>query len=101
MIIPDFCAELNNFLESSGVSQSALGKQTGVPQSQISSWTKGRLKRFGKNPKKVMIFIENYRSSKLEPIPNNVLQAVRIFCAGSKERSDILVKIITDLHLLN
>lgn len=101
MDISAFCKTLNDFLDSSGVSQNSLAKRAAVPQSQISDWSKGRLKRFGKNPKKVMRVIDSYRELNMEPIPDSVLVAVRDFCGGNPDRANTLVKVINAMQALD
>lgn len=94
MEVNSFCGALRDFLEHSGVSQNVLAQQSGVSQSQISDWSKGKLTRFGKNPKKVMAVIESYRVSSYPPIPCKVLEAVSRFCQGGDEKADALIKMI-------
>lgn len=100
MNITTFRAELTSYLDETGKSQNELSKGIGIPQSQISTWVNGGGKRVGKNAMKVMRFIENYRKSDEAPIPNNVAAAVREFCGGSKERSEILTRMIKSLQPL-
>lgn len=98
MDIYTFRLTLVEYLDSSGVSQSELSKEAKIPQSQISSWVNGGGKRYGKNPRKVMSIIENYRTSDEAPIPSNVAKAVKDFCGGSKKRSEILTSMIESLQ---
>lgn len=100
MYISIFQAELRDFLASSGKSQSELSKVTGVSQSQISSWVNGQGKRFSKNAHKVRRIIQNYRKSSETEIPTNVANAVREFCGGSKEKSEVLTRLIQSLQPL-
>lgn len=100
MNVTKFHEELNQFLDTSGVSQNALARGTGVPQSQISDWKKEVPKRFGKNPKKVMRFIENYRKSDEEPFPEELITVVRSFCEGDNDKYTFLIAIIKSLHPL-
>jgi Predicted transcriptional regulator with an HTH domain len=100
MDVSAFRNELIAYFEDSGISQNELSKLAGVPQSQLSSWINGSGKRFGRNSRKVMRVIDNYRKSDEAPIPENVADAVRQFCRGSKERSDILEKAIRSLQPL-
>ncbi|CAM3009232.1 helix-turn-helix transcriptional regulator [Pseudoalteromonas fuliginea] len=94
MKVDVFCELLKNFLEHSGVSQNMLAKQSGVSQSQISDWSKGKLTRFGRNPKKVMGVIENYRKSQREVISEGVFEAVIDFCQGSVEKEKKLIQLL-------
>ncbi|WP_018416539.1 helix-turn-helix domain-containing protein [Teredinibacter turnerae] len=100
MDVIKFQGELNQFLNTSGVSQNTLAKQAGVSQSQISDWKNAAPKRFSRNPKKVMTFIENYRKSDAEQLPEEVVRVVRNFCAGDNERYAFLVRMIESLHPL-
>ena len=100
MDILDFRKELIEYLNVSGCSQNELSKQSGVPQSQISSWVNGSGKRFTKNSKRVMRVIEGYRKSDEMPIPENVASVVRAFCRGNKQRAEILAQMIKSLQPL-
>lgn len=100
MDIATFRRELIEYIDETGTSQNELSKVAGVPQSQISSWINGQGKRVGKNSIKVKRVIENYRKSDDAPIPDNVAAAVREFCGGSKEKSEILAKMIQSLQSL-
>ena len=100
MDIATFRKELIEYIDEAGVSQNELSKSAGVPQSQISSWVNGQGKRAGKNSMKVKRVIENYRKSDEAPIPCGVATAVREFCGGSKERSEILTHMIQSLQPL-
>ena len=100
MDIAAFRKELIEYIEETGTSQNELSKKAGVPQSQISSWVNGQGKRVGKNSFKVKRVIENYRKSDDAPIPDNVAAAVRKFCGGSKEKSEVLTKMIQSLQPL-
>lgn len=95
-----FREELTEFLNTSGVSQNALARGAEVPQSQISDWSREAPKRFGKNAKKVMRFIENYRKSDEESLPEEVVVAIRKFCVGDKGKYAFLVNMLETLHPL-
>lgn len=95
-----FREELTLFLNTSGVSQNALARGAEVPQSQISDWKREEPKRFGKNAKKVMRFIENYRKTDEESLPEEVVVAVRKFCVGDKDKCAFLVNILESLQPL-
>lgn len=97
MNIIEFRKELIEYLDETGVSQNELSKNAKVPQSQISAWVNGGGKRVGKNSRRVLVVIEKYRKYGDSPIPSNVEAAVREFCGGSQERSDILVQMIKSL----
>lgn len=92
--------EIIDYMNETGISQNELSKMAGVPQSQISSWVNGQGKRVGKNSIKVKRVIENYRKSDDAPIPDNVANAVRDFCGGNKQRSEILAQMIQSLQPL-
>jgi len=92
--------EIIDYMNETGTSQNELSKMAGVPQSQISSWVNGQGKRVGKNSIKVKRVIENYRKSDAAPIPDNVATAVRDFCGGNKQRSEILAQMIKSLQPL-
>lgn len=100
MKIAVFRTELIEYLDETGISQNELSKKASVPQSQISSWVNGSGKRVGKNSMKVMRLIESYRKSDEAPIPSNVAIAVREFCGSSKERSEILTRMIQSIQPL-
>ncbi|MCF2828780.1 MULTISPECIES: helix-turn-helix domain-containing protein [unclassified Pseudoalteromonas] len=100
MEVDTFCNELKEFLKHSGVSQNQLSKQSGVSQSQISDWSKGKLKRFGKNPRKVMLVIESYRKDNYNCVSEKVWRAVSDFCRGNHGRADALINILTILQTM-
>ncbi len=100
MNVETFRSELITFLDSSGVSQKALADRAGIRQSQISEWRKGNIKRFGKNPKKVIEAIKNYRNSDALPIPEEVQTALRAFCADDPSRFDVVIDIINSIQSL-
>ena len=94
MEVNTFCDALRGFLEHSGVSQNSLAKQSGVSQSQISDWSKGKLTRFGKNPKKVMDIIDSYQKSHVKNVSKKVIDAVADYCGGSSEKELKLIKLL-------
>lgn len=100
MDVATFRGILNSFLDETGMSQNELSKLSNVPQSQVSDWANGKGKRVGKNSMKIIRVIENYRKSELNPIPSDVEAAVREFCGGSRERSEILTQMIRSLQPL-
>lgn len=100
MQLDNFSILLTDYLANSGVSQNRLAAHAEVPQSQISAWANGSGKRFGKNARKVLDVIENYRTSDQQPIPENVASAVREFCRGKQENAEILANMIRSLQPL-
>ena len=100
MTIDLFIKELQDFLSNSGISQNELAQRAGVPQSQVSDWSKGKIKRFGKNAKKVLDVIESYRISDSTPLPKDLQTVIRDFYGGKKENSDLLIGLISSLKPL-
>lgn len=92
-----FKIELQEFLSTTGISQNQLSKEARVPQSQISDWNKGKMKRFGKNAKRVLNVIENYRLSDEAKLPEDLQQVVRDFYGGKQENCELLKRLITSL----
>ncbi len=96
----EFINRLKRFLSESGISQNALSKRAGVPQSQVCNWASGKGMRYTKNAKKVISYIENYRkekSSEFEILPE-LRQTIELITHGDHKREEILTDIIKSLQ---
>lgn len=98
MQIDDFRKTLIEFLDETGMSKNQLASSAGVSQSQISDWSNGKGKRFTEKSKKVVNFIEDYRNSSNQRIPENIESAVRTLLNGDKSRTDALENILNSLR---
>jgi len=66
-------------------------------QTQISDWSNGKGKRFTEKSKRVINFIEDYRNSPNQRIPENIESAVRALLNEDKLRADAIEKILNSL----
>jgi len=97
MHINKFKIVLNEFLNETGMSKNQLAAKSGVPQSQVSDWSNGKGVRFTRNSKKVLEFIEIYRKSPNQKIPEDIETAIRKLLNGDKNRVKALENMLNSL----
>jgi predicted transcriptional regulator len=95
----DVKEQLNKFLIRSGMSKNLLAKTLEIPQSQISNWSNYGAKRWTKNTKKLMDFIQNYERDNFK-VPENITKILKeILLKNSKNETQIM-EILSSINSL-
>ena len=97
MTLEQFKADLNWYLDETGMSKKALASKAKVCQSQISDWSNGKGVRFTEKAKSVANIIEDYRNSGEAPIPQNIEDAVREVWQGDEKCAEVIANLVYSL----
>ncbi|RUO46211.1 hypothetical protein [Pseudidiomarina donghaiensis] len=81
------------------MSKNALAKKAGVPQSQVSNWSRGIGKRFTENAKKVVETMDELSQGQYQkPIPEEIESAVRVAWNGDPKRAKLICDVLNTLE---